>query len=464
MEAIIPYSRLLDRTIYLLIISLLVFSPLPIGSVKPASLLIIQILSFLIFILWLFKSMAEENKPFVSAKPYLPFLFFLVLCLFQTVPLPSSVLELLSGKSLEIWESTRSVLTDIGVASDMKLFTISVYPNATLKKTLLLLSYFVFGIVVSRSFRKTRTLNIAIIPIFAIMAIEAALGIYQYLLSGGDEAATGTFVNRNHFAGFLEICFPLALGYVLSMGDWSKSNKKSFIQRLVSSDNVQKQIMFLFLLGIVFLSIILSKSRGGIFSILVSLLFFYIISSRFSQKSIEIKWMIYAVLTVALFFGIYIGLYPIIERYLLIEGDLPSRTLVWKDIITMIKDFPLFGTGLGTFSYIYPLYKVSILKPITYVYSHNDYLQILAETGLAGFLSLMLALALFLLSLIRNLVRLSTEQHYFKFFLLLGALTGILSILIHSFVDFNLQIPSNGLYFAFLIGFSVALGSKRENE
>jgi O-antigen ligase len=236
------------------------------------------------------------------------------------------------------------------------------------------------------------------------------------------------------------------------------------MRRLVSSDNVQKQIMFLFLLGVVFLSIIFSKSRGGIFSVLVSLLFFYLVSSRFLRKGIEIKWMIYAVLTVALFFGVYMGLYPIIERYLLIEGDLPSRTLVWKDIITIIKDFPLFGTGLGTFGYIYPLYKVSILKPVVYLYSHNDYLQILAETGLAGFLSLMFALALFVLSSIRNLVRLSTEQHYSRFFLLLGALTGIFSILIHSFVDFNLQIPSNGLYFAFLIGFSVALGSGRENE
>jgi len=171
MEAIILYSRLLDRTIYFLIILLLVLSPLPIGSVKPSSLLTIQMLSFIIFILWLFKSMTEGRKPFVSVKPYLALLLFLILCLFQTVPLPSSVLELLSGKSLEIWESTRSLLTNIGSASDMKLFTISVYPNATLKKTLLLLSYFVFGIVVSRSFRQARTLNLAIIPIFAVMAV-----------------------------------------------------------------------------------------------------------------------------------------------------------------------------------------------------------------------------------------------------------------------------------------------------
>lgn len=464
MEAIIPYSRLLDRTIYLLIISLLVFSPLPIGSVKPASLLIIQILSFLIFILWLFKSMTEGRQPFVSAKPYLPFLFFLVLCLFQTIPLPSSVLELLSGKSLEIWESTRSVLTDIGVASDMKLFTISLYPNSTLQKTLLLLSYFVFGIVVARSFRKTRTIIIAIIPIFAVMSLEAALGLYQYLSSGGDEAARGTFVNRNHFAGFLELCFPLALGYVLSLGDWGNPNKKSFIRRLVTSDNTQKQIMFLFLLGIIFLSLMLSKSRGGIFSILASLVFFYLLTSRFLSKGIEIKWMIYVVITVALFFGAYIGLYPIIERYLFIEENLPSRTLVWKDILSIIKDFPIFGSGLGTFGYVFPLYKVSIVKPIVYAYGHNDYLQILAETGLAGFLSLMVALVVFVSSSIKDLLHFSSEQNFFRFFLLLGALTGIFSILVHSFVDFNLQIPSNGLYFAFLIGFSVALGSKRQDE
>ncbi len=460
MKLVSPYSKFLERTILLLIIAALVLSPLPIGSVKPVHLLIIQISSFFIFLLWLIKSIIEEKTPFLSIKPYLPILLFLVLCLFQTVPFPSYIVGALSGKSLEIWELTYSILADIGSSSDMKLFTISLYPNETMKQTLLLLSYFTFGIVVSKSFGRVLNIKLAIIPILAIMMMEALLGIYQYLLSGGQEVARGTFVNRNHFAGFIEICFPLALGYLLSIKQGNKSDKKSFVGRLISSN--LKHILLAIMMGIVLLSIMLSESRGGIFSILVSLFFFYIVFSKFAPKGIETKWIIYIIVAVCLLLGVYIGIYPIIERYLFAWEYFSSlkRILVWKDTVSIIRDFPLFGTGLGTFSHVFPLYKISMIKPLRFEESHNDYLQILSETGLLGFLLIMLALVLFFLSSVRNLARLSSEQDHLRLFLLLGALTGILSILIHSFVDFNLQIPSNALYFTFLIGFSVAIGSK----
>lgn len=464
MRALSNGLKFIDWPIYFFICLILFLSPLPFGSVTPDSLLIIQLFSFFIFTLWLIKSILEKRTPFPSVKPYIPILLFFIVCLFQIVPLPGFVLGLISDKSLEIWVSTRSVLEGIEPSIEMRFFTISVYPNITLQKTLLLLSYLVFGIVVSRSFRSAKTFSIVLFSIFIVMVLEATVGIYQYLSSGGGESARGTFINRNHFAGFIEMSFPLFLGYVLAMGAWDESSEKSFLKRFITTDNLPKQILFLFVLGVILLSVILSKSRGGIFSILISLAFFYIVSSRFLKKGIEIRWMIYLAAAVGFFFAVYIGLFPIIERYLLIEEQLPSRTLIWKDTINIIKDFPVFGSGLGTFSYIFPLYKVSIVTPYVYYYSHNDYLQILTETGIVGFLLLMTALIVFLLSSVRNLIRLSSEEDYTRFFPLLGALTGILSILIHSLVDFNLQIPSNGLYFAFLIGFSVSLGSKKYIE
>jgi len=97
-----------------------------------------------------------------------------------------------------------------------------------------------------------------------------------------------------------------------------------------------------------------------------------------------------------------------------------------------------------------------------YLYAHNDYLQLIAETGVLGFASLMAALGIFLYASLKSLTRLAGEADYFRFFVLLGALTGIFSILLHSFVDFNLQIPSNAFYFSFLIGLSAAAGSGGE--
>ena len=76
--------------------------------------------------------------------------------------------------------------------------------------------------------------------------------------------------------------------------------------------------------------------------------------------------------------------------------------------------------------------------------------------------SLTAALVLFILFSVRTLKRFSQERDQFRFSIALGALTGMVSILIHSLADFNLHIPANALYFAFLIGFIIALSRSRD--
>jgi len=208
------------------------------------------------------------------------------------------------------------------------------------------------------------------------------------------------------------------------------------------------------------LVIFLSGSRMGIFSTLLSLVFFYLAYSGFRKSGVKKAWMIFFVLAVALIYGLWIGLYSVFERFLKVEVDAPVRTLVWKDMLSIIKDFPLFGTGFGTFSYVYPLYKKYMEAPLVYTYAHNDYLQLIIETGILGFFSITTALTLFLFSRVRNLGRFSQKENNFRFFLSLGALSGIVSSLIHNLADFNLHIPSNALYFAFLIGFLKAIQTR----
>jgi len=94
-----------------------------------------------------------------------------------------------------------------------------------------------------------------------------------------------------------------------------------------------------------------------------------------------------------------------------------------------------------------------------YTYAHNDYLQLIVETGFLGFFSIISALLLLIFPSLRVLNRFSQEKDYSRFFLTLGALTSIVSLLIHSLADFNLHIPSNALYFAFLTGFLKVTGN-----
>jgi O-antigen ligase len=424
--------------------------------------LALEVACFSVFILWVLKTGASGEKLFAGVRPYIPLLLFVLICLLQLIPLPGFILGALSGKSLEVWETTEKALSSLGAAAGNGFHTISIYPDATLRKTLLLLAYAAFGVAVSRSFRSDGWIKLALAPVFAMLFLEASLGIYQYLGSGGGEDATGTYFNRNHYAGFLEMALPLALGYVLSLGDWSAGSRRPLLKRLLSSENFQRQMLFLFLLGIAFLAVFFSRSRMGIFSVLASLVFFTVLSSRGVRSGRGVRRMIYVVVAVALFLGLFIGLYPVLDRFLYVGENLPSRTEVWKDSWSMVRDFPLFGTGLGTFAYSYPLYKMSAAKPLIYLHAHNDYLEILTETGFPGLASLLAALAIFLYSSLRSMSSLGREESYFRFFILLGALTGVFSMLVHSLADFGLQIPSNALYFSFLVGLCAGAGSRGE--
>jgi len=454
-------QTVLKTFIYFFTFSILIFSPLPFGSVEPWARYVLQLQAFILFILWLFWSMYSQSNLNLNVKTYLPLLIFILICLFQIIPLPDFILGSLSQESLAIWKKNQSVLASIGFNSKSSMFTISLYPHATWIETLLLLSYVAFGFVIARNFTTVRKIKLLLIPILGVSLLEATYGIYQYAASGA--FATGTFVNRNHFAGFLEMTFPVGLGYVLSLGEWHDNKRTSFFENLTSSDNIQKQILLLFLLGMILLALFLSGSRMGIFSALLSLVFFYLAYSSFHKSNAKKSGMILFALAVAVVYGLWIGIYPVFERFLQIEAQAPGRILVWKDMLNIIKDFTIFGTGFGTFSYVYPLYKDSLQKAIVYKYAHNDYLQLLVETGAFGFLSLVTAIILFLSHSLKNLTQLSQDKEFTRFFLSIGVLSGIVALLIHSLADFNLHIPSNALYFAFLIGFLKAIQSKAEN-
>ncbi|MGH7806810.1 MAG: O-antigen ligase family protein, partial [Thermodesulfobacteriota bacterium] len=428
----------------------------------PWARFVLQIQALLLFLLWLLWSFKSEEKFNPSTKTYLLILFLLV-CLIQILPIPQFVLGILSGKSLEIWDKNQTLLSSLGYDKGKGMFTISLYAQATWKETLLFLSYVAFGFVIARMLTSERRVKILLVPILAVSLFETTYGTYQYLLNIQNSAypdvisATGTFVNRNHFAGFLEMSIPLALGYALSLSNWDDGKQNSLLKKLVSSDNLYKQILLIFLAGIMLLALILSKSRMGIFSSFLSLIFFYISYVSFRRNKTQKGWLLLFVIAIAILYGLWIGLYSVFERFLRIEAEAQGRLLVWKDMLTMIRDFPLFGTGFGTFSHVYPLYKQFMEKALVFSYAHNDYLQLLAETGVLGFLTLITALILFLLSSLKSLNRFSQEEDYFSFFLVLGGLTGIVSLLIHSLADFNLHIPSNALYFALLIGFVSAV-------
>ncbi|MCM8783104.1 MAG: O-antigen ligase family protein, partial [Candidatus Omnitrophica bacterium] len=130
-----------------------------------------------------------------------------------------------------------------------------------------------------------------------------------------------------------------------------------------------------------------------------------------------------------------------------------DRGYLWSDMVKIWLDHVFWGTGLGTFSKIAPLYKSSNLQMIV-VHAHNDYLQLLVETGIFGVLFVILFFYFYFSSLFKMWFR---RNDRFVTSLVLGGTISMFSIFLHSLVDFNLRIPANALLFFIIMGLNYKL-------
>jgi O-antigen ligase len=122
-----------------------------------------------------------------------------------------------------------------------------------------------------------------------------------------------------------------------------------------------------------------------------------------------------------------------------------GRTHFWSVTLDVIKAYPIVGSGLGSFSVIYPRYD-SLNGLYRLEQAHNDYLQILADGGIVGGI---LGLAFLMILFRKGFARRETDDK-FRRGVATGALAGCFAVLIHSFFDFTLHTTANALLFLIL--------------
>ena len=258
--------------------------------------------------------------------------------------------------------------------------------------------------------------------------------------------ARGTFINRNNFAAFINMIWPLALG--LTLGTNGKMNS---LKAILSSDRLNRHaLMALGVIGFL-LTLILTRSRAGIFSGIVGFMTFMIMSrTKKYWVAAQTRALLCGIIVLLSVYIIAIGVGPILERFLAVDVDGNFRMLIWEDSLSIIKDHPI-GIGLRNYENVFSVYNQSFVSDKTVMYAHNDYLQLLIETGWVGFFTLIGGFIFFIGKSYRLVRRLDFNNDPFRFFLAVGAFSGIISLAFHSFFDFNLQIPANCLYFVTLI-------------
>jgi len=268
-----------------------------------------------------------------------------------------------------------------------------------------------------------------LVSLFAILQHLTSNGkIYWFreMRSGG--LPFGPYVNRNHFAGFAELVLPLAL-VPLVLGR-------------VRRERWPVVGLFAVLpIGALFLS----ASRGGIvsFGAELSVLALVMIQRREMGKQLFAGG---AVLLVALLLVSWLGVGQILQRLSsvqLLEVSSGKRASMRRDTWRIFLDHPFVGTGLGTLQLVYPPYE-SLYDGKIVNHTHNDYLEVLAETGLLGGICCAWFLGVLL---VQSLERLRQFNNSFSGALQLSGFLACSGFLVHSFVDFNLHIPANALLF-----------------
>lgn len=309
--------------------------------------------------------------------------------------------------------------------------------------------------------RSQRTIFLAALMILA--ALESGYGIWQALSESGvvlawvqHEAyigrASGSYICPNHFAGFLE----LVLGLVVARAVFLRGETKS-VERSVLIKILTIYVGLMVIGGIAF-----SRSRAGWVSTACGMVFLAMqvkwqprsIVKRMAVAGIVMGGMlliIWNVTTIRNYFLISIA--PSKAGVALADPTMGGRSLMWTGTTGIIRDHPVWGTGLASWQWFFPKYQDPQLHGHP-DYAHNDILNLASDYGIVG-----LGLAAWVLAaFFRCAWRIAqskpgSEQSAFA----IGAMSSVVSILVHSWFDFNLHIPANSILLSAIMGFTLSM-------
>ena len=448
------------------ILGLIVFSPLPAASVNEWSILVIQItVLFMMMAYFLMRKKPQPNEFLSPALRWPKFLFvgLFILIFIQIIPFPNFLVKIFSPGAYSFQK-----LYSPGF-SEIKFMSFSLIPNHTLGEGLELLSYFLLGFLIVRTVTERRQIMRIFSVLIAMGIFEAFYGMFElynknprilfYKKIHYLDTVTGTFVNRNHFSGYLEMIIPLTIGLILARGKiFSLAGMRWRDKVLMLSERkFSGYLLIAVAIVVMAVGIIFSRSRSGIFLLIFSFILFFGWSLIYSRKKEDQKkWashFLKVIFIIILAVSLYVGIDSTLERFSPDRLLNEQRPVFWKNTLSFFADFPLVGTGLGTFASLYPDWDEGG-NLVRIYHAHNDYLEYLSELGIIGFILLVGGV---LYMLVKSFLVWRERGHPEVKGLALGGIVAVICILIHSITDFNLHIPANMLLFSVVLSLTVVI-------
>lgn len=388
----------------------------------------------------------------------IPFILFLFIGLFQVVPLPAGLLRFLSP-------STYSMYGKLGLDQT----GILPLTMSTTLTTSALLKWCTYGglfllVVICKpnvgSAENPRWLLIPAYAIFAIGFIESVYGLYSavnhsesvlwFTRTHNVGVVSGTYINPDHLAGLLDMAIPVSVGLFLYHWGMLRKRYGQSLMGIVALLGSKRALgIWLLFLGIVIMILahIFTLSRMGHLSIIASFVLVFIL---YSMK--KLKTPIVAAITLlcaGVLWAAWEGMGAVIAKWGMLENSFQSRYEIWKGALSLFANFPTIGIGLGTFKLAYPPYKAVGFGATVYDHAHNDYIEMLVDTGLVGFIPWIIFFSLVLVFVTQDWYR---NDSLFSKTLGAGCIAGVIAVLFHSLADFNLQIPANAAILFIVMG------------
>ena len=431
---------LASRFAFLVVCLAIILSALAYGTVHYWALALFFLGAVAVLILWVVDSWNLGTVRLNRNPLQFPILGMLLLGVVQLLPLrtPSPAgLSVPFVKSLSLDPySTRLVLVQT-CALLIYLAATLIFTDTPKRLRILVRTIIIFGFLLA---------------IFGLTQSFTSPNKIYWLREMAQATPFGPFINRHHFAGYMELALALPLG-LLASGSVAR----------------EKRIIYAFVAGLMAVALLMTNSRGGLISLGAEILFIAVIgfgirrrnkkssSIRHGIKSVAVRATLAFGLVVALMVGLAaLGGEDALNRVVgTVNSEDPTtgRLHFWNVTVDIIKNHPIIGTGLGAFGVVYTGYD-SRNGLYRLEQAHNDYLQVLSDGGIVGaLLGLFFIINLFRLGFMRR-----ESRDEFRRGVATGAMAGCFAVLVHSFFDFTLHTPANALLFLVLAALATMNG------
>jgi len=398
--------RLTNNALLMGATAVLLLGPLAFGAVEPWSIFALEACAMLLLALWASRQWINRELNVSDHVLYRPMAAFFALVLVQWL---------------------------VGTTA---------YRLVTYSHLLLYAAYGMLAFVVTQTLRRSSQFELLAMLFMGYGAVVAAFAVLQGLAPNGKlywvwaleqgGAIYGPYVNHNHYAGLMEMLTPFPL--VLAATRFTDGNRKIAVAGIAA---------------LMAASIFLSGSRGGMAAFVAQIVVLGVLLVRKRERSWKQPLMLGVFLAMVIVLLVWMGGNELTRRLTSIHSEAREeisggvRLAIDRDCLRMFVKRPFLGWGLGTFSIVYPEFR-SFYTTLFVNQAHNDCLQLLVETGLAGF-----SIAVWFLVLVFRQAagKLKNWTENASGALTVAALLGCVGILVHSFLDFNLQIPANAALF-----------------